>query len=189
MHKLNRPLTLLALAVLSLTTVSLHADSITATLTADGTTATLLETPILNGEQFTYINLNSVTTLIPPTDNTSLNTFVATYVDVSGLAGVLNVTDVCAQAALNTAAVPCQNLAFSFTDLTLGNVSLVAAIDASVFASGNVADVNFEGSIAGGSATFDFGGSPSAVPEPSTLSFLATGLLGAAGVFRCKFLA
>ena len=190
MRKMNLPLCLLVLALLSFTTLNLHADNITASLNANGSSALLLETPILNGEQFTYTGINDVTTLLPPTDNTSITTFLATYTDILGV-GLLNVTDVCAQVALNTTSVPCQALAFSFTDLTLGNASVIADLGASVNASGNVADIGFAASIGGGNATVGFGPPPplSPVPEPGTLGLMLTGLITAAGAFRVKLLA
>ena len=205
---MKKLLALLALAVLSLSTTNLHADSIIATLNTGAATDVLVQTPILNGYQFTYSNLTSVTVFpglpgipslgipgTPPLDNTRLTTFTATYVDALGTAGVLNVTDVCVDVTLLGPPVPCQNLAFSFTNLTLGNSSLVAALGANVFLNGNVANIDLGGgSVALGGATVDFSGppsngnpNPSPVPEPSTLSLMATGLVGAAGAVRRKF--
>lgn len=181
----------LALVALASATSAMHADSFTATLNTGLAANTLVVTPIANGEQFTYLNttlglLNNGNLL-----NSSTSLFTATYVDALGTLGVLNVTDVCAHVTVIGPAVPCQQFTFSFTDLTLGNASVIAALGANIMASGNVANVNFDGSVALGSGTVNFSGPPSTnpVPEPGSLSLMATGLLGAAGVLRTKFAA
>lgn len=100
-------------------------------------------------------------------------------------------TDVCTQVTILGPAVPCQQLAFSFTNLTLGSASLIAALGANVNLAANVANIDFaSASIAGGSASVNFTnpGGPSPVPEPATLSLMATGLVGLAGVVRRKFI-
>jgi hypothetical protein len=175
----------LALVVFSLaTTLNLHADNISATLNTGLNTDNLIETSILNGEQFTYTHLTTDVL------NTSLTVFTATYVDALGTLGVLNVTDVCTDVTILGPAVPCQKLAFSFTDLTLGNTSLIAALGADVNLAANVANIDFaSASIAGGSASVNFTnpGGTSPVPEPATLSLMATGLVGLAGAMHRKF--
>jgi len=185
----------LALVTLTLSTANLHADNITATLTT-GTTVDAFTTviPILNGEEFTYTNetlgLWSNGNLL----NSSTTVFTAIYTDVLGV-GLLNVTDVCADITIIGPAVPCQNLAFSFTDVTLpdATLGLNLFIGAAGNVSGDVANINFDASIGAASGDFNFSNPPapptnSPVPEPGTLSLMATGLLGAAGAVRRKFL-
>jgi hypothetical protein len=171
------------LALVSLVLVpSLRADTIFATITAGGQTQTLIGTPVLDGEVFTYTHLN--------TDffSTSLETFVATYTDVDGLAGVLNVTEVCATVnVFLRQAAPCQNFAFSFTDATLGDISIGTFVGLGANVTGDIAKINFDGSIGAGSGSFDFSKPAPPVPEPGTLSLMATGLIGAAGAIRRKF--
>lgn len=176
----------LAAAFLALVTLvlvpSLRADTIFATITAGGQTDTLIGTPVLDGEVFTYTHLN--TDIL----STSLETFVATYTDVDGLAGVLDVTEVCATVnVLFNHAAPCQNFAFSFTNATLGDVSLGTFVGLGADVSGDIAHINFDGSIGAGSGSFNFSNPAPPVPEPGTLSLMATGLVGAAGALRRKF--
>jgi PEP-CTERM motif len=175
----------LALVILVLAPLTVHADPIL-TLKTGVISDVLVETPILGGEQFVYTNLY--------TDifNTTLQTFTATYTDILGVS-LLNVTDVCAQVNVVFAAKPCSALAFSFTDLSLGNAIQLGALGTlGLNLTGNVVGINFGASIGGGSAEIGFGNPPpsnSPVPEPGTLSLFATGLLGAAGMVRRRFAA
>ena len=187
-----------ALVSLSFATAALHADPITATLGvgSHSTAVVLIETAIPGGETFAYTD-NTVNLLsrFPPSLQVTDQTFEATYTDIAGVS-LLNVTDVCAHADVNAASAPCQALAFSFTDASLGNAVKIAALGTvGVNLSGNVADINFGASIGGGSAEIGFpgggdgGGGNSPVPEPGTLSLMATGLLSAAGIVRKRYLA
>ena len=185
----------LALVVLALP-VNLHADTVN--LTIDGTT--VVGTPIANGFNFTYVN-TSLGVLDNALLQSSTSVVTATYVDVLGTLGVFNFTDICTKVTVLGPIVPCQNLAISFTDLTLGDASVIAAIAANINigVGGNVGDISIAGanlvpnfgllgvSVAGASGEIDFHDPPPAVPEPGTLSLMATGLLGAAGAIRRKF--
>lgn len=190
---------LLSLAALPLALLTFspaaHADSFIATLNTGLVTDALVETPIAGGDQFTFtdetinaLGLNGVVL------NSSTSVFTATYVDLLGTVGVLNVNDVCVDVAILGPATPCQAFAFSFTDLTLGDASLVAAVDAVASVNANVASLDIAGgSVAGGSGSFNFtpppSGSPAVTPEPNSLCLMATGMLAAAGAVRRKFAA
>jgi hypothetical protein len=162
----------------------------------DGTT--VVGTPILNGFSFVYAN-----TTLGVLDNallqSSTSVVTATYVDVLGTLGVFNFTDICTKVTVVGPIIPCQDLAISFTDVTLGDASIVAALAANINVGVGVGNISIAGanlapnfgllgvSVAGASGEIDFQNPPPAVPEPGTLSLMATGLLGAAGVVRRKF--
>jgi hypothetical protein len=123
---------------------------------------------------------------------------VFTYVPLG--VSVLNVTDICANAAVLATPTPC-NLDFSFSDTAVGagyldpsntpallgnlDIALGADVDLSVLdGSINLAGVD----VGGGTGQIDFPQPPpAATPEPSTLGLLGSGLLGVAGVVRRKF--
>ena len=178
------PAAFLALVTLALLPSALHADSISATINTGFGDQIITPVVLGDAEVFSFTNLN--TDLF----STSLETFTATYADISGVLGVLNVTEACV--ALNVAfhhAAPCKSLAFSFTNATLGDITVGTFIGLGANVAGDVAGINFDGSIGAGSGSFNFTdpSSNSPVPEPGTLSLMATGLLGAAGVIRRKF--
>jgi hypothetical protein len=184
----------LALVLLALLSVNLHADTVN--LTING--ATVVGTPIANGFNYTYVN-TSLGVLDNALLQSSTSVVTATYVDVLGTLGVFNFTDICTKVTVLGPIVPCQNLAISFTNLTLGDASVIAAIAANINVGVGVGDISIAGanlvpnfgllgiSVAGASGEIDFTPPPPSVPEPGTLSLMATGLLGAAGAIRRKF--
>jgi hypothetical protein len=178
------PAAFLALVTLALLPSALHADTISATVNVGF--GDQIITPVLHGsaEVFNFTNFN--TSIF----STSLETFTATYTDLSGSLGILNVTESCvAVTVVFHHVAPCKSLSFSFTDATLGNITVGTFLGLGASAKGNVAGVNFDGSIGAGSGSFNFTvpSSNSPVPEPGTLSLMATGLLGAASAVRRKF--
>ena len=185
----------LVLAVLALTLNPVaKADVISATLVTGLSTDPLVQSSILNGEQFTYthttLGLLSNGSLL----NSSTSVFTATYVDALGTLGVLNITDVCTDLTVIGPAVPCQAFAFSFTDVTLPIANVIVPFAASVNLNVGLADVDLASvSVGATSGEIDFTGPPtpptSATPEPSSLCLMATGLLTAAGAVRRRFTA
>jgi hypothetical protein len=105
----------LALSAFALATPALHADDISASLTTGLGTDTLIETPILNGEQFTYTNETLGLLTTENVLNSSTSTFIATYTDVSPSLAILNVDDICVNVTVAGPVVPCQAFAFSPT--------------------------------------------------------------------------
>lgn len=186
---------LLSSAVLLLALCSINqaarADSELVSLNTGVAADALVETSVAGVDTFVYTNTD--VSLLGPLGVLSASTsvFTATYADVLGTLGVLNVTDVCTSVdILDVAPTPCQDFAFSFTNLTLGDASVVAAIGAVASVNANVADLDIAGAtIAGASGSFDFQNPPppsSVTPEPDSLSLMATGLLAAAGMIRRK---
>jgi hypothetical protein len=183
------PAALLALVTLAILPSTLHADSISATINTGAGVQVFNPVVLGDTEIFNYVHLST------DVFSTSLETFTATYADISGVLGVLNVTESCVAVTIAFGhAAPCQSLAFSFTNATLGDISVGTFLGLGVNALGDVAGVNFNGSIGAGSGSFNFTNptppsppSNSPVPEPGSLSLMATGLLGAAGIVRRKF--
>jgi len=182
--------TFLALVTFLFATASLHADSVN--LVINGTT--VVGTPIANGYDFTYVDETLGVLSNGNLLNSATSTVTATYVDALGTLGVFNFTDVCAKVTVLGPAVPCQNLAISFTNLTLPIASIDAAVAANINLGLGVSNINIDGSnlgtlnildasVAGASGTINF----SPVPEPASLSLMTTGLLGAAGFVRRRF--
>lgn len=184
---------LFALAIFAITVNHpAYADDYEVSLSTATATDVLVETPILDGAQFTYTNTDvGLLGVGGALLSASTSVFTATYTDVAGTLGVLNVTDVCTSVDILGPATPCQAFAFSFTDLTLLDASIVAAIGVDASVDANVANFNVASAdIAGGTASYNFGNPPpSPTPEPSSLCLLATGLLGTAGAVRQRMMA
>lgn len=188
---MNKLILFLALAVSLFTTVNLHADDINLALTT-GTNVDVLNQ--VSAGEWTYTD-----TYLSLLDGGLLslvtNTVTITYADVTGLLGVLNVNDVCTSTQVLATPAPCQQFALSYTNLTLPDLSVAAAVGIDVdlgigaaldFGSNTLNLDLLNLSVAGGNATIN---ATSPVPEPATLSLLATGLVGAAGAMRRRFAA
>ena len=172
---------LLALAaVSSFATANLHADTlngVSVSLVADATSKTVALIDLPSSFFFS--------------DGTSL---ITAAVVQTPLADVVSVTDVC----LSIDKAFCKHYTFSITDANFGGIALGA--DVSAYAAtmtsivGPLATVDLNGSLALGTDVLVFSGPNAApptspVPEPGTLSLMATGLMGAAGALRRRFIA
>jgi PEP-CTERM motif len=185
---MNKLLVLFAAFTIAISTTNAHADTLNATLDVGAGAGAVVFVPVGGVESFTYTNTFTDLSLGSKTFldvfNVDLN---ATFADVAGI-DVLSITDVCINVSLLNAPAGCPNLAFTFADLGVGPANLLSAFGGvNAFVNAGVANFDIGGaSIGGGGAVFNFPGTPSPVPEPGTLSMMATGLLGAAGAVRRK---
>jgi hypothetical protein len=159
-------------------TPAVHADVIATALnvsTPDGIAiGALVYTDLLGIQQWAYTNVD--TDIL----NTRTTEFTAAFADVLGLE-TLTVTNTCIQVTVLGPSIPCQQLAFAFEDLSLGDANrwryCRSAIGASIGSNG---------------ATFDYNPPPppppavGPTPEPESLTLTASGLLGIVGLVRRK---
>lgn len=190
---------LLSAVLLATSTLAAHASP----LNVFGSGVTVL----LDGSVVDTANVNLVPNGFSILDHGSLFTALYTTTPTVGLipgTGLLNITDACVSAGVSLGGAgtgsPCQALAFSFTDANFGAVQIGAAtavgLQETLTASGNTAGLTVaqSASIGLGTAAFTFidpvsaPPSTSPVPEPGTLSLVATGLIGAAGAIRRKLM-
>lgn len=128
----------------------------------------------------------------------SISTITATYTDVTGVLGNLAVVDVCESiTVLGSTASPCSDVAIVGTETGVGplnaDIGTLTLIGANISLLPDPTDSNAVVTAVIGSASGNIGfgnpNPPSPVPEPGSLSLMATGLLGAAGALRKKFVA
>lgn len=183
-----------ALALLASTIPSAHADTISdgLTLTINGAAVVGVYNPTLHELVFTDV-LTDTSVLHHNLLSTTVSTITATYTDVSGVLGNLSIVDACVSTTLlGSSNAPCSDVALIATETGIGPLHsdlgtlLLVGADISLgfdhFAPLATVDI--------GSATGNLqfsAPSPSPVPEPGSLSLMATGLLGAAGILRRKF--
>ena len=124
-----------------------------------------------------------------------LNSVTAVYLH-TGLADTFAVTEVCLSVQAGLATIPCKGYTFTIADTNASAVSVGLGLSAAALAdtalATNLATLRVDGSLGAAVETVSFAlpaGSvtPSAVPEPGTLSLMAIGLVGAAGAVRRRF--
>ena len=191
---MKKLLVLFAAFTIALSTAESKADTLTATLDVGAGAGVAVFVPLAGVETFTYTNTFTDLSLGSKTFLDVFNVdFNATFAKIGGI-DVLSITDVCINVSLLNAPTGCPALAFTFADISAGPANLLTAFGGvSAFVNAGVANFDIGGaSIGGGGAVFNFPcdpgttGNPSPVPEPGTLSMMATGLLGAAGAVRRK---
>lgn len=196
-------LAVFALVSFGLFVPNMYADP-TLTLNAQAGVGTLTETIAANVYTWTYVDDATNAGIYPgvlplPWATTDNNAFTAVFTYVPLGVSVLNVTDICANAAINAPVTPC-NLDFSFSDTAVGagymdgsnTPALLGTLDIGLGANVDLkvldGTINLAGvDIGGGQAQIDFPPPTAATPEPGTLGLMGTSLLGIAGVLRRKF--
>jgi hypothetical protein len=206
-------ITSLAFATLAFTTLNqaAHASVITdgITLSVNGSAIVGIYNPVLHDYTFT----DTITNVGPSHHgdfSETVSTITGTYTDVSGVLGSLAITDVCNVSSVAGTTTPaCSNVTLVATDSGLGNVTGITGpagstigplglsagtltllgSDINLQSTGHDRSTFFSTGSASGDITFAPAPDNSPVPEPGSLSLMATGLVAAAGAIRRKFLA
>jgi hypothetical protein len=206
-------ITSLAFAALAFTTLTptAHASVITdgITLSINGTAVVGVYNPFLHD----YTFFDTITTFGPSHHgdvSETVSTITATYTDVSGILGTLAIKDVCNVSSVAGTTTPaCSNVTLVASDTGLGNVTGITGPAGSTIGPLGLnlgtltllgSDINLQSDghdrstfYSVGTASGDFTFAPqtdnSPVPEPGSLSLMATGLIAAAGAVRRKFMA
>ncbi len=205
-------ITSLAFAALAFTTLNQAAN---ASVITDGITLSINGTAIAGVynsalQNYTFTDtITNVGILHHGAFSETVSTITGTYTDVSGILGTLAITDVCNVSSVAGTITPaCADVAIAATDTGLGNVTSITGPAGSIIgplglSAGTLtllgADIHLQSNghdestffylgNASGAITFD---PPPAdnnpVPEPGSLSLMATGLIAAAGATRRKF--
>jgi hypothetical protein len=204
-------ITSLAFATLAFTTLNstAHASVITdgITLSINGTAIVGVYNPVLHDYTFT----DTITTFGPSHHgdvSETVSTITGTYTDAAGILGTLAITDVCNVSSIAGTTTPgCSDVTLVASDTGLGNVTGITGPTGSTIGPLGLSlgtltllgsDINLQSNghdrstfYSVGSASGDFTFAPasdnSPVPEPGSLSLMATGLVAAAGAVRRKF--
>lgn len=178
---------LLAAAVLSASTLAAHATPVTPDY---GNYTITVGNTVVNSTGLSLLNP------IVVTDGASTYTFVG--VNADPLIDALSVTRLCVNLNIFSPGCAAQTISVSNASVLGGLLQLNAAVGVSVSASAQAgvsnlvfasttASIATETAVVGYPTTTGTGASP--VPEPGTLSLMVTGLIGAAGALRRRFLA
>jgi hypothetical protein len=194
-------ITSLAFAALAFTTLipTAHADTITdgLSLTINGVAVAGVYNPSTHAVVFTD-TLTDTSIFHNSVLSTTVSTITASYTDVSGVLGNLVVADACVSTTLiGQSNSPCSNVAIVGTITGVGplnaDVGTLTLLGANIDLGFNkLTDFGFatvDVGSASGNITFDPQPDNSPVPEPGSLSLMATGLIAAAGAVRRKFTA
>jgi PEP-CTERM motif len=183
-----------ALALLAATIPSAHADTMSdgLTITINGAAVVGVYNPTLHELVFTDV-LTDTSVLHHSLLSTTVSTITATYTDISGVLGNLSVVDACVSTTVfGSSNAPCSDVSLVATETGIGPLHADLGTLTLIGANINLGFDHFAplATVDIGSATGNLQfntPAPSPVPEPGSLSLMATGLLGAAGALRRKF--
>ena len=178
---------LLSAAVLAASTLAAHATPVTPAFN---------QYTISIGN--TILNTTNLSLLNPITFSDSLSTYTIAGVSADPLLDALSITRTCINVNIFAPGCSAQTVSISNASVAGGLLQLSAGVGVTVNAAAQagVSNLVFASTSVGVGAETALVGYPGAtapgaspVPEPGTLSLMATGLIGAAGAVRRRFLA